>query len=175
MPRGHAARLRHAIATGDSFEYRGRGGAPTAATMAVGRMFDTAEDKEAEKDPDDEALESVSVVAEGEAAEAPTGIGASAAKSPATARGASARDKQRTSLLLTHVAFTEATPKRHSVSPNGWKPLPSTRTTVEPLMSPVLGLSFSTTSGSWYAKRTALRLYCWPFIVTSTLTSDAIS
>ena len=48
MPRGHAARLRHAIATGDSFEYRGRGGAPTAATMAVGRMFDTAEDKEAE-------------------------------------------------------------------------------------------------------------------------------
>ena len=39
-----------------------------------------------------------------------------------------------------------------------------------PVVGPLLGLSRTTASGSWYANGTALRLNCCPFIVTSTAT-----
>ena len=93
--------------------------------------------------------------------------------SAAPAALSAARDTQRNSLLLTHVAFTAILPKRHSDSSKGRKPLPKTRTTVEPVISPLLGLNRTTDSGVWYAKRTALRLYCCPLRVTSTLRSAA--
>ena len=86
-------------------------------------------------------------------------------------------DAQRISSLLTYVACTDAfvSPKRHRAPLNGWKPVPSTRTYVEPVCMPLLGLTPITCSGVWYANTTPLRLYCCPFMVTSTTTSDAAS
>ena len=68
--------------------------------------------------------------------------------SAALTRLSAASVKQCTSLLLTHEAFTAAPLNRQSVSLKGRKPLPSTRTTVPPVISPLLGLSESTCSRS---------------------------
>ena len=84
-------------------------------------------------------------------------------------------DTHTTSPPLTHRAATDPLPKRHSVSSNGWNPLPSTRTTVDPADTPLLGLRLVTADGSWYTNGTLLVLYCWPFIEisTATLSPDA--
>ena len=67
--------------------------------------------------------------------------------SEAPAALSAGRETQRTSLLLTQVAFTVIPPKRHADPSNGRKPLPSTCTTVEPLIRPLLGLRRATASG----------------------------
>jgi len=84
-------------------------------------------------------------------------------------------ETQRYSRLLAHcaAAVRSRSPNRQSRSLNGWTSAPSTRTAVSPAVAPLAGLRLATASGAWYANGTLLRLYCCPFIVTSTLRTPA--
>ena len=86
-------------------------------------------------------------------------------------------ETQRYSPLLVHCAATvrSRSPNRQSRSLNGWASAPSTRTGVSPAVAPLAGLRLATASGAWYTNGTSLRLYCCPFIVTSTLRTPAPS
>ena len=84
-------------------------------------------------------------------------------------------DTHRYSPSLVHCAATvwSCGPNLHSRSLNGCRSAPSTRTSVSPAVAPLAGLRLATVSAVWYTNGISLRLYCCPFIVTSTLRTPA--